>query len=118
MLQLLAHLIGDYLLQNDWMAANKRKGTFACAVHCWLYTLPFIFICNTTLLQSFVIYGSHFLIDRFGLAQYWVQLINWNWNSKNFGFDNNKPQFLSIWLLIIVDNIFHVLCNYLTILFL
>jgi hypothetical protein len=22
---ILAHLIGDYLLQNDWMAENKKK---------------------------------------------------------------------------------------------
>lgn len=114
MIQVLAHLIGDYLLQNDWMAANKRKSSFVCLVHCFFYALPFVFLCHATLGQVSVIMGSHFLIDRFGLAQYWVKLINWNWRSVNFGFDNNKPRYLSVWLLIIVDNTFHVMCNYIS----
>ena len=40
---LIGHLVGDYLLQNDWMAENKAKhkglGWLTCAVHCLLYTM-------------------------------------------------------------------------------
>ena len=38
----LAHVVGDYLLQTDWMALNKKeKGWFgwkAAFVHCWIWT--------------------------------------------------------------------------------
>lgn len=40
---LVGHLVGDYLLQNDWMALNKKfknfEGRLACGVHCFLWTL-------------------------------------------------------------------------------
>ena len=46
---IVGHLIGDYLLQNDWMAMNKKKsgenGWTACWVHCSLYTLA-VMICT------------------------------------------------------------------------
>lgn len=35
--QLLAHLVGDYLLQSHWMALNKRSSSLACVIHCTLY---------------------------------------------------------------------------------
>ncbi len=28
-----AHLIGDYLLQNDWMAKGKKQKSWICAIH-------------------------------------------------------------------------------------
>lgn len=31
---LVGHLVGDYLLQNDYMALNKKKSSFHCMVHC------------------------------------------------------------------------------------
>lgn len=33
----LAHFVGDFLLQNDWMAVNKKKSNIVCTVHilCW-----------------------------------------------------------------------------------
>jgi hypothetical protein len=34
---ILAHFIGDYLLQNDWMAQNKKKSNLACTIHVGLY---------------------------------------------------------------------------------
>jgi len=45
---LLGHLVGDYLLQNNWMALGKSKyngmGWLTCTVHCVLYTLAVCFI--------------------------------------------------------------------------
>ena len=41
--QILAHLIGDYLLQSHWMAQEKTKRSIAAAVHAVSYTLPFLF---------------------------------------------------------------------------
>ena len=42
--QILAHLVGDYILQSHWMAQNKAKQSVAAAVHAVTYTLPFAFI--------------------------------------------------------------------------
>lgn len=118
MIPILFHLIGDYLLQNDWIAKNKGRmtntGFLACLIHVVLYTLPFA-IYYQSLRATLIICLSHFLIDKFALAKYWVALINWKWDGENYGFDNEKPIWLSLWLLIIFDNIFHLICNYIAI---
>ena len=38
-LALIGHLVGDYLLQNDWMALNKKKQHLPCLVHCFIWAL-------------------------------------------------------------------------------
>ena len=106
---LLLHLIGDYLTQNDWMATGKTKAHFPALVHATIYSIPFLLICPSP--WWLVIYISHFLIDRYRLAVYWIKLVNWNWSSQNFGFGEEKPAWMAVWLMIIVDNTFHVLIN-------
>lgn len=68
--QLIAHLFGDYILQNHWMALNKTKSSIACGLHVLLYTLPFLFLAQSVLALS-VIAGTHFVIDRWSLAKRW-----------------------------------------------
>lgn len=66
---LIGHLIGDYLLQNDWQALNKKanttKGWLACLVHCILYT---VVVCACTGWWKphliFLVFLSHFPIDK------------------------------------------------------
>lgn len=45
-LALLGHLVGDYLLQSQWMAVNKSSrgwfGTLTCTVHVAVYTLAIV----------------------------------------------------------------------------
>lgn len=105
----LLHLVGDYLLQNDWMAREKTRNSGAALVHATVYALPFLLVCWAW--WWLLIWVSHFLIDRYRLAVYWVRLINWNWSGSNYGFGSEKPAFLSVWLLIITDNTFHLLLN-------
>ena len=39
----IAHCVGDFILQNDFQAMNKKdftlKGWFACILHCFLYSV-------------------------------------------------------------------------------
>ncbi len=107
------HFVGDYLFQNDWLANEKTKAFFPAFFHAAIYSLPFLFL--TPSVFWWILAVSHFFIDRYRLAVYWIKLVNWNWNSKNFGYDDQKPLFLSIWLMIIIDNVFHVLFNSLSI---
>jgi hypothetical protein len=77
--QLLAHLFGDYVLQSDWMALNKKKpgwrGEVACLMHAWSYTIPFVLLTNSV--QALFIIGfTHFIIDRGYLAPWLTWLKN------------------------------------------
>lgn len=116
LLGLLFHLIGDYITQNHWLATHKTSNSFVALLHASVYSLPFIFITN--IYAILIILTTHFFIDRFRLAQYWIKLVNWNWKSTNFGYAEEVPKFLSIWLMIIVDNIFHISINSLSIYYL
>lgn len=113
------HLVGDYLTQNDWMAQNKTKVSIIAATHAFIYSAPFLFLFHNpngkTNYYWLIIIVSHFFIDRFRLATYWIKLINWNWSSINFGYADDKPSFMSTWLMIIIDNTFHILFNSLSI---
>lgn len=117
--QLIAHLIGDYFLQSDWMATEKTKKSFAALCHVLTYVIPFCFLTNS-LTALAVIVGTHFIIDRWRLARYICWAKNWlapsgsnkPWaDCQGTGYMPDKPPFLSVWLLIIVDNTLHIICN-------
>jgi len=121
MLQLILHLIGDYLLQSDWMALNKTKCSKAAAAHAVTYSLPFLILSPS--LEAFaVICITHFFIDRFRLARYVVFAKSrlapksyWHdWEDcKETGYHKEVPQWLSLWLLVACDNTIHLLINFL-----
>lgn len=119
MIQLLFHLFGDYIFQNDYLANTKvqssKEGWIACFIHCLLYSLPFLFIGSLTAVG--VIFLTHFLLDKFRLAKYIIKLKNWEWKTST-GFPETTPVYISTWLLFIVDNIIHVTINYLSLLYL
>ncbi len=117
--QLVAHLVGDYVLQSDWMANAKTKQSLAAAVHALSYALPFLFL-GPSVLALVVIIATHFAIDRFRLARFVVFAKNFfaprnewpTWSEcSGTGYPNSRPPFLSVWLLIIADNVLHVLIN-------
>jgi len=134
--QLVAHLVGDYILQSHWMAEEKTKRTLAAIAHAICYTLPFLLLTLSPAALG-VIAGTHFVIDRWRLARYVVWLKNWLapptwepvahdfdgglwravWPNKPWaectktGYPDEVPAWLSVWLLIIADNTMHILCN-------
>lgn len=67
--QLLAHALGDYVLQSDWMANEKTKRSFAALVHAATYTLAFLLFTQVWW-ALLIIGGTHFAIDRWRLAKY------------------------------------------------
>lgn len=123
MSELLAHLIGDYVLQNHWMANTKTRSWVAALVHAALYTLPFFFLTQDVLALA-VICGTHAVIDRYRLASYWVNFWGVGVEGKVVPFFRYMrgvygqpvepaPPFLGVWLLIIVDNTIHLTINHL-----
>lgn len=123
--QLLCHAIGDYVLQSDWMATEKTKKSIAALCHVLTYALPFLFLRPSWAGLS-VIVGTHFVIDRWRLARFLVRMKNHigppggclksglesgcKFDTAT-GYPAETPPFLSIWLLIIADNVMHVTIN-------
>lgn len=120
---LLAHLCGDYIVQNDWMAKWKVGGplnhpdskwkrnntaVLACTIHCFLYTLAvwaftFSWMPLWGLAACFLI---HWPIDRFRLAAIWMRCVS----GQSYFASPSHPMFP--WSVVCVDNIFHLLTLY------
>lgn len=113
--QLVAHAIGDYVLQSHWMATEKTRQNCAAAIHAALYTVPFAFITQSPIALA-AIFAPHYVIDRYRLARYVVWFKN---GAKGpitpTGFADDVPPWLATWLCIAVDNIVHVVTNALAI---
>lgn len=95
-------------MQSDWIATNKGKVTFmgwvACWCHCMLYSLPFGVVYDAKVWA--VVFLSHFIIDKFGLAKYWMSMMGICKSEKLY------PIWLSTFLTIVIDNTMHLICNY------
>ena len=118
--QLLAHLVGDYLLQSDWMAQQKTTRDLAALCHALTYTLPFL-VLGASASSIAAICLTHLVIDRFRLARFVCFAKNFlappsQWPTWDrcmvTGYDFDRPPWLAVWLLIIADNTMHLLCNY------
>ena len=122
MIQLILHLIGDYVTQSDWMAVNKTKAFNPAMVHAIFYSAPFWLLARHVPLPwcAFTtILITHFLIDRYRLARYVVWAKNWigpgnrPWSECiATGYPPGRPDWLCVWLLIIADNTMHLAINY------
>lgn len=130
-LALLAHLVGDYLLQSDWMASRKvapgpndtyghAESWAAALAHGITYTLPFLLITQHPL-ALLVIGGTHVLIDHYRLAKQVIWLRNylapagdnvpWRIARTNQGMPPEVPTGMATALLIVADNTLHLVIN-------
>lgn len=118
-LGLLAHMVGDYLLQSDWMAQEKTRRWWPAIVHAVTYGVPFLAITRNPVALA-VIIGTHAVIDRYRLARYVVWAKNYlaprgsalPWSAcTDTGYPPNRPLWMTVWLMIIADNVIHVAIN-------
>jgi magnesium-transporting ATPase (P-type) len=122
---LLGHLVGDYLLQNNWMALGKSKhnglGWFTCTVHCILYAIAVCAVMGAWSVSWFgIVFASHFVIDKFGIAEHYLVLIRGR--SLQQYLDNEENKIWSpyiglrggfyIFVYVVVDNTMHLLLMY------
>lgn len=96
---LIGHLIGDYLIQNDWMAQNKKRATLPCLVHVSLYTLAVGLLTLWPWWAMAIVFVTHFIQDRTTIITAYMSLIG----QKDF----MKPP-LGPWSIIVVDNVWHL----------
>ena len=112
----LAHMVGDYLIQSDWMAQEKLHRWWPAIVHAVTYGLPFLLITQSPAALA-VIVGTHAVIDRYRLAKHLVWFKNqlaprpYRPPHTATGHGPDRPDWLATWLLIIADNVIHILIN-------
>jgi hypothetical protein len=111
-MMILAHLLGDFVWQTDFMAQNKTKYNWVAALHAAVYTVaiggmlfPQFWYSKETAavfaLKLLIVFITHYLMDRYSLAKRYMQLVVVD--QKGFA-EHLKP-----WSTIIVDNTGHLL---------
>jgi hypothetical protein len=104
-LGIVGHLVGDYLLQTDWMAQNKKApghpGADACLIHCVIWTFSVCLFAGWGIVAGLFLFLCHYAQDRTQLVRWWMTL---RWKDQT-GF-MQAP--LSPWSMIVVDNVWHV----------
>ena len=103
---ILAHLVGDYLLQTEYEALNKATGRFwnrALVSHCIKYTLCFLPVFWLTSINAgwlIPLWLSHMFLDRRWPVILWRRYVMAGQETTI------KNTFL---LTIVVDQIFHII---------
>lgn len=122
MKQFLAHLVGDYVLQNSWEAEEKVNSNLPAISHAVKYTAAFLPITRNPK-ALLIIGGTHYVLDRYRLAKRLVWAKNqvgvperyrYQFKDSVAGYHKDTPIWLSTWLMIIADNTVHMTINYLT----
>lgn len=58
----LCHLIGDYVLQGDFIAKTKGSNWYHLFVHCALYCVPFVLVYGLDW-RTALLFATHMMID-------------------------------------------------------
>ena len=95
---ILAHFIGDFLLQNDWMAVGKKKSSLICSIHVCLYMIPFLFV-EITWIQFLLVAAQHWLQDRTSFVAWYCKTM------KSFQLELKHDSLP--WGHFVVDQVFH-----------
>ena len=110
--QLICHLLGDFVLQTDWMARKKAVDISAAIIHSFVYAIPFTLITGLSWALA-VIFVTHIFIDHYQLAVYIMRLKQWSWRSA--GQNDSAPPEVKTILIIVIDNTMHLAINFLAI---
>lgn len=122
----LGHLVGDYLFQGREMALKKSENSWRgiawCTVHSLIYTACIcLFLWTANPFIFFLIFLSHWPIDRWSLSSKWLKLIRGRDFMKAF---NSNDEYRDIDLVFscivyaVVDNTIHVFLMFLVVIWL
>lgn len=123
---IVGHLVGDYLLQNDWMANTKKRpgheGRMACLSHSGLWAASVCLFAGWGemfwLAESpafAVLWFLHYWQDRTNVIAWWMRL---KWKDQSRFMETDKIAYygegpevkvgLGPWSVIVVDNVWHI----------
>lgn len=105
-LAIIGHLVGDYLLQNDWMAMEKKRNPMVALLHSMMWSMSVMMFSGWGGIHGWhgvEIFGylntSHFFQDHTMIVHRWMKLI---------GQDAFAKPPLAPWSVIVVDNVWHI----------
>jgi len=106
LLAIIGHLVGDYLLQNDWMAAEKKRDWFVAFIHATIWAMAVLlfsgwgsFHGTHGLIVAACLIIPHAIQDHSNLVRWWMRLIG----QRVFSEPPMAP-----WSIIVVDNVWHI----------
>lgn len=102
---LVGHLVGDFLLQNDYQAQNKKRRTGACLLHVALYSAAVWAFTLWPWWAIAITFAFHFGQDRTDVIGWFFRITG----KRDFGSPPMAP-----WSVIVVDNTFHLVQLWLT----
>jgi hypothetical protein len=71
MSELIGHVVGDFLLQNRWMAANKHANPLVCGLHSLVYAISCALCVGWLDWRMSALFMTHMIIDSFKLGEKW-----------------------------------------------
>lgn len=100
---LVAHFIGDFILQSDQMAKNKSKSNMALFEHVIAYLLPFL------LLMPFILWTTQY-VPLFcivtGILHFLIDYVTSRINSNNYKQGKIHEFFIGVG----ADQLIHYIC--------
>jgi len=99
------HMVGDFIFQQDWMAAKKKKENIICLIHVVCYIIAIFIFTQWPWWALLITAICHFAQDRTNFISWWMGFNR----QKDFRDGPLKP-----WSSIVVDNTFHFIQLYLT----
>jgi len=110
--QLIAHLVGDYVVQSDYLAQAKTHrtdyGVRAAAVHAALYTACFVPLTRSPWRLA-IIGITHGLLDHYRPLPKLIATKDWVLSPRDWNV--TPPEQVPFWLHIVVDNTAHLVIN-------
>ena len=73
------HMLGDFVLQNNWMAKNKFTNSIALLLHVSVYSIPFFILGYLTLPipLAFVMTSIIFILHTITDSDRWITNKEW-----------------------------------------
>ena len=87
---LVCHMVGDYILQTDFLAKTKGENWWHLVAHCFLYSLPF-----------YIFYGMDWRIWTLICTHFIIDMLKARCNSINYLQDQILHMIILIFLYVI-----------------
>jgi len=116
---IVAHIIGDYFLQNNYLALTKNiknaEGFMACVAHCTIYALTYAIIVAPDFEFIFTVFMGHYIMDRYSLGEKYLRAVGGRSVNEFLEIEQPMDRFTALQaaftaiVYVIVDNTMHLL---------
>lgn len=108
---LIAHLIADFLLQNNWIALNKTKKFPPLIAHAFIYTICLVVAFPSLGPWAWILGLLHGIVDCLSLGDKWLRLIGGR-TFKDIEYKDNVYVGFTCLVYTVVDFLIHFLTTY------